>query len=127
MSTNHGSFQSLASRQPHATVSELLAELVPPREFETASFKNYIPHGEYESQAVAQKRCEEFGTGSSKRRLFGKTNRIEATGVYLDGGFGVGKTHLLAAIWHRVKRPLAASLLTRAYLDLLALLKQSRH
>ncbi len=100
MSTKPGSFQSLASRQPHATVSELLAELVPPREFEAATFNNYIPHIEYESQAVAQKRCEEFGTGGSKRRLFGKSNRTDATGVYLDGGFGVGKTHLLAAIWH---------------------------
>ena len=25
-------------------------------------------------------------------------------GVYLDGGFGVGKTHLLASLWH--ERPL---------------------
>ena len=30
----------------------------------------------YESQAIAQKRCEEFGTGGSKKRLFGKSNRI---------------------------------------------------
>ena len=25
---------------------------------------------------------------------------MERPGVYLDGGFGVGKTHLLAALWH---------------------------
>ncbi|WP_261566304.1 cell division protein ZapE, partial [Frankia gtarii] len=28
-------------------------------------------------------------------------------GVYLDGGFGVGKTHLLASLWHSVAGPKA--------------------
>src|SRR5690606_919420 len=28
-------------------------------------------------------------------------------GVYLDGGFGVGKTHLLAAFWHAAPFPKA--------------------
>ena len=28
-------------------------------------------------------------------------------GVYLDGGFGVGKTHLLASLWHAVPGPKA--------------------
>jgi cell division protein ZapE len=78
----------------------LLAELIPPREFENASFENYIPHVEFDSQAKAQKRCRDFGKASTKRRLFSKTSKPDATGVYLDGGFGVGKTHLLAAIWH---------------------------
>jgi len=31
-------------------------------------------------------------------------------GVYLDGGFGVGKTHLLASLWHEAPEP-------RAYLS----------
>ena len=26
-------------------------------------------------------------------------------GAYLDGGFGVGKTHLLASLWHAVPGP----------------------
>ena len=26
-------------------------------------------------------------------------------GVYLDGGFGVGKTHLLASLWHTAPAP----------------------
>src|SRR5699024_8438530 len=26
-------------------------------------------------------------------------------GIYLDGGFGVGKTHLLAALWHAAPAP----------------------
>jgi len=29
----------------------------------------------------------------------------QAGGVYLDGGFGVGKTHLLASLWHAVPSP----------------------
>ena len=31
--------------------------------------------------------------------------RLELPGVYLDGGFGVGKTHLLAALWHVAPGP----------------------
>jgi hypothetical protein len=27
------------------------------------------------------------------------------SGIYLDGGFGVGKTHLLAAFWHEAPEP----------------------
>ena len=27
------------------------------------------------------------------------------TGVYLDGGYGVGKTHLLASLWHEAPGP----------------------
>lgn len=100
MSTKSSQFQSLAARQPQATVAELLAELVPPREFENASFENYIPHVEFDSQAIAQKRCRDFGGANTKRGLFSRASKPDATGVYLDGGFGVGKTHLLAAIWH---------------------------
>ncbi|MFM1950868.1 MAG: cell division protein ZapE, partial [Actinomycetota bacterium] len=32
-------------------------------------------------------------------KLFSKAEPVP--GVYLDGGFGVGKTHLLASIWHQ--------------------------
>ena len=30
-----------------------------------------------------------------------------ARGIYLDGGFGVGKTHLLASLWHEAPGPKA--------------------
>ncbi len=100
MSTNSKSFQKLSIRQPQATVPELLAELVPPREFEKATFSNYIPHAEFASQALAQKHCAAFAGATKKRKLFSKESGANSSGVYLDGGFGVGKTHLLAAIWH---------------------------
>ena len=35
------------------------------------------------------------------RRLFRRTPKVKA-GIYLDGGFGVGKTHLLASLWKAV-------------------------
>jgi cell division protein ZapE len=36
-----------------------------------------------------------------RRRRFRKAAPPEARpGIYLDGGFGVGKTHLLASLWH---------------------------
>jgi cell division protein ZapE len=41
------------------------------------------------------------GTSGGGRGLFGRRKAPEAKlGLYLDGGFGVGKTHLLAALWH---------------------------
>jgi cell division protein ZapE len=34
--------------------------------------------------------------------LFSRRKTLpQLPGIYLDGGFGVGKTHLLAALWHR--------------------------
>jgi cell division protein ZapE len=35
--------------------------------------------------------------------LFSRSKTTQSTGIYLDGGFGVGKTHLLASIWHDFK------------------------
>src|SRR5690606_38437170 len=42
--------------------------------------------------------------GSGRRNGSGSTR---GTGIYLDGGFGVGKTHLLAALWHATPPPRA--------------------
>ena len=96
-------FISLAERAPNPSTTRLLADLVPPREFASASFKSYVPHTEYQSQAVASKVANDFATGASpKRSLFSKAAQPKI-GIYLDGGFGVGKTHLLAAIFHSFK------------------------
>lgn len=75
---------------------------MPPREFEKSSFENYIPHTEYPSQAVALQAAKAFALGkSAKKSLFSRTPiEPEKLGIYLDGGFGVGKTHLLAATFH---------------------------
>jgi cell division protein ZapE len=94
----------LVDRAPTITGAEIAAELVPPRQFETATFDSYRPDADFESQGVALERLREFagGWGPSKPRgLFSRAKRAPAAkpGVYLDGGFGVGKTHLLAALW----------------------------
>lgn len=41
--------------------------------------------------------------GASKREIFPRKKKVEAPGLYLDGGFGVGKTHLLSAMYHAYK------------------------
>lgn len=44
-----------------------------------------------------------FAAGKvASKGLFSKKEPL-AAGIYLDGGFGVGKTHLLASIWHEFK------------------------
>jgi cell division protein ZapE len=78
------------------TVSELFAELIPPKEFVPASFGNYFPDPNFESQAKALDQARTFASS------LGKKNTDEL-GVYLDGGFGVGKTHILASIYHEAK------------------------
>ncbi|MEY4061063.1 MAG: hypothetical protein RIQ31_725, partial [Actinomycetota bacterium] len=57
MATVSGTFIDLTKVFPNPSVADLLAELVPPREFALASLNNYLPHAEYESQAVALNRA----------------------------------------------------------------------
>lgn len=89
----------ICARFPEIVPAELIGELFPPREFENSSFDNYRPDANFPSQAEARDKAAEF-VGASKRSLFGKKSKVEAPGLYLDGGFGVGKTHLLAAMYH---------------------------
>ena len=85
---------SLIDRNPVAKPAELISNLVPPREFVNATFDSYLPAPEHPSQAQAKAKLIEFAAG-------GKSSKVP--GVYLDGGFGVGKTHLLAASFHASK------------------------
>lgn len=43
----------------------------------------------------------DFADGVGRKR--GWFRRPKGTGLYLDGDFGVGKTHLLASTWHHAK------------------------
>ncbi|MGW0928223.1 cell division protein ZapE [Streptomyces sp. NPDC002644] len=107
--------QSLCAREPHVPADRLVAEMVPPPRFGDARFGTYIPDPNQPSQSEAVRVLEEFATGldaspagdpggGAMRRLFGLKTRPAAPsgprGVYLDGGYGVGKTHLLASLWH---------------------------
>lgn len=77
----------------------MLTHLVPPPQFADASFESYVPDTQYPSQSDSRDSANAFalavGGKRSRRSTPGKP------GLYLDGGFGVGKTHLLAATWHR--------------------------
>jgi len=98
----------LVDRDPQVTPQQMAASLVPPPQFADASFASYRPDTEYPSQAAVRDAVEAFvaaGPADQPRRgLFGRRKPVaESTvksGVYLDGGFGVGKTHLLAAAYH---------------------------
>ncbi|MFM6974380.1 MAG: cell division protein ZapE [Agromyces sp.] len=86
------------------TASEIASEFTPPPQFAHAEFANYRPDAEFPSQREALETLQRFASGSDAKPsgLFGwgKKQAAVLPGVYLDGGFGVGKTHLLAALWH---------------------------
>lgn len=94
----------LVERTPHMTASEIASEFTPPPQFAHAEFTNYRPDSEYPSQREALELLQRFAIQpDSKPGGFfgwGRKAEPEKPGVYLDGGFGVGKTHLLAALWH---------------------------
>ena len=94
--------KSLIGIAPEVSTQELMRQLQPPPEFFQARFENYRPDPAFASQQAAVDRAKQFVTGPTKR-LFSKA--VPVPGVYLDGGFGVGKTHLLASIWHAFQGP----------------------
>jgi cell division protein ZapE len=87
---------TLLGRRPHLTPAELVAALVPPPHFRDATFDTYRPDPEHPSQAAALKAARTFATRAATSTRRGK--RQGGKGLYLDGGFGVGKTHLLVSI-----------------------------
>jgi cell division protein ZapE len=95
-------YTSLVDRQPTLSGEEIVAQLVPPRQFETATLDSYRPDRDYPSQGTAVAAVRNFLHAESAKKggLFRKKAPEALPGIYLDGGFGVGKTHLLAALWH---------------------------
>ncbi|MER5341953.1 cell division protein ZapE [Streptomyces mirabilis] len=105
---------SLCAREPHVPADRLVAEMVPPPRFDSVRFETYIPDPNQPSQTEAVQVLAGFAAGlggahavgGGKRSFFGlgkaKAPKTPAgpRGVYLDGGYGVGKTHLLASLWH---------------------------
>lgn len=105
--------QGLVDRNPALGPDRLLAELVPPPRFADVSFASYVPDPAQPSQTDAVTALRSFaqrvdaGQRASSRSVLpawlgGRRKAPDAgrAGVYLDGGFGVGKTHLLASLWH---------------------------
>ncbi|WUN35728.1 cell division protein ZapE [Kitasatospora sp. NBC_00315] len=106
---------ALTDRRPVVPAERLVAEMVPPPRFSDVSFGSYLPDPTQRSQYEAVQVLEQFaGTLNStatapKRSWFRRTAATPAgpAGVYLDGGYGVGKTHLLASLWHATPGPKA--------------------
>ena len=102
----------LVDRNPVVRPAELVAGLVPPPLFADVRFESYRPQPAEPTQAAALEAMRDFAAGLSTapprgRRLFGRREPGSARGIYLDGGFGVGKTHLLASLWHAAPAPKA--------------------
>jgi cell division protein ZapE len=97
----------LTDRHPSVTSERLVAGLIPPPTFATVDFDTYRPDPAEPSQAAAVQACLRFcdeavTQRAGKKKLFGKREVLPGVGLYLDGGFGVGKTHLLASIYYRL-------------------------
>jgi cell division protein ZapE len=77
---------------------------VPPRRFSEVRFASFVPDADHPSQAEAKAALEKFAgeIGPPARK-----KDTAKPGRYLDGGFGVGKTHLLASLWHAAPGPKA--------------------
>jgi len=97
----------LVDRQPTVSPERLIAQLVPPPTFADVDFDSYRPDPAEPTQSAALDFCRSFCDEAVRRRagrrkLFGKRETLPGVGLYLDGGFGVGKTHLLASIYWRL-------------------------
>jgi cell division protein ZapE len=108
----------LTDRRPEIGADELILALVPPPRFDAVRFSTYVPNPDEPSQAAAVTDCSEFASRvstaaarkpKSKLRAWfgGEPAETGPMGMYLDGGFGVGKTHLLASMWHAAPSPKA--------------------
>lgn len=101
----------LVDRRPEVAAETLIAGLTPPPLFAGVRFDTYRPDPAEPTQAAAlaalQAFAESFDQDRKKSRFRRSRQPAGPSGVYLDGGFGVGKTHLLASLWHAVDGPKA--------------------
>ncbi|WP_261663138.1 cell division protein ZapE [Deinococcus sp. Marseille-Q6407] len=98
---------NLLSRQPSLDRSRLLETLVPSARFAETRFENYRPNPAFPSQEAARQSLQRFLEPQPARKTgiwpFQRVVAPEGRGLYLDGGFGVGKTHLLASTYYAAK------------------------
>lgn len=100
---------ALSRRVPVVPPEEVVAALVPPPAFAAARFETYRPDPSEQTQAQALRAAQDFvaSVAAPSRRGWLRRSRAaeDPAGLYLDGGYGVGKTHLLAAIWFASPEP----------------------
>ena len=106
------SLLQLVDARPEVAATELLAGLAPPPLFSGAGFGSYRPDPAHPSQEAALARAQAMAAGLQRQPtrsglLRRRSALAPARGIYFDGGYGVGKTHLLAALWHAAPEPKA--------------------
>ncbi len=97
----------LVDRHPTVSPERLIAQLTPPPTFADVSFATYEPDPAEPTQAAAVAACRDFcreavQRRAGRRKLLGRRAVLPGVGLYLDGGFGVGKTHLLASAYYEL-------------------------
>ena len=108
----------LVDRRPSLSADELVAGFVPPARFAGVRFDNYVPNPAHPSQAEALAALRAFSASldgpapdPGGKRFFRRSApplpSATPASLYLDGGYGVGKTHLIAALFHAVAGPAA--------------------
>ncbi len=99
----------LTERRPDVSSERLLAECVPPPRFAPVRFSTYEPDpaepSQAEALAVLRERAAGLAQPRRKKSWWRRETPAGPAGIYLDGGFGVGKTHLLASLWHESSGP----------------------
>lgn len=91
------------------SVDDIIRGFVPTRRFAHVAFDNYQPDPRYPSQLAARDRLRDFVAQLGQSRRAHLLQRLlkqlpeRPQSIYLDGGYGVGKTHLLAATYHAVE------------------------
>lgn len=96
---------ALCSIFPEVTPQQLVEDLVPPPHFADVRFATYIADEAQPTQSAAVKNLQDFSKEISSPRKFWNRKTQSRPGRYLDGGFGVGKTHLLASLWFETDVP----------------------
>lgn len=105
----------IAELPPRPDAAALVAGFVPPPRFAAKRFDSYRPDPNHPSQAAALATLRGEANALHAAAKGGMATRLRrwlggappGVGAYLDGGFGVGKTHLLAALWHAAPPPKA--------------------
>ncbi|HEX2914097.1 MAG TPA: cell division protein ZapE [Chloroflexia bacterium] len=99
-----------------ASVEQIVADFVPPPRFSHVSFDNYKPDPAYPSQMATLHHLRTYVSDlhpddQPRARFFGRWRRQQEpegpSGIYMDGGYGVGKTHLLASAYQVAPGPKA--------------------
>ncbi|WP_291423262.1 cell division protein ZapE [Deinococcus sp.] len=115
----------LLLRNPDVPPEELTEHLTPSARFQNVRFENYRPNPEYPSQAEARDRLTEFVRSAHAQpggfRLFRRA-KPGGKGIYLDGGFGVGKTHLLASTYYAARESGLGQVALMSFQDLMYLI-----